>query len=179
MSRSMTLGVLLVVASVATAAHAELGEPRDADIRFEAAGPAGLRIVGKTSAVELAERQGTVALAVPLASIDTGISLRNRHMREHLDAAHFPRAELLVARAAVEPQGTGSREGEASATFRVHGKERPVVLHFHTERAGSGLRVDGSFRIDLRDYDVRVPSYLGATVKPDILVHGRFVVSEL
>ena len=56
---------------------------------------------------------GTLALTVRLDTLDTGIALRNKHMKEtYLETDKFPEARLEVARAAL----------------RVPGKERWVMV---------------------------------------------------
>ena len=155
--------------------------PSTAEVLISLQGTAGLRIEGTTHELAIAERDGELVFRVPLAGVDTGIGLRNRHMRGYLDAAHFPDAELHVARAAVGLPAPGkASESEVTGTFTVHGVSRPCSVHYRVEQGASGgYRAHGSLRIDLRDFGVEVPSYLGIHVDPDVAIRVDFSLRDL
>lgn len=85
------LALVAFTLSVPALASASLARTGEASATFLAVGPAGLEIEGKTSELEVAEADGKIEVAVPLANLDTGIALRNKHMREkYLEVARFP-----------------------------------------------------------------------------------------
>jgi hypothetical protein len=45
-------------------------------------------------------------------------------------------------------------------------------------RTGGSLHVGGTTKLDIRDYGIDIPSYLGVTVKPDIDVEVQFTATE-
>ena len=90
--------VCSLVLAAAPFADAAIGKPSGAAVLFSARGTAGLNIEGVTHELALEERDGNVVFRVPLAGLDTGISLRNRHLRGYLDVVHFPVAELDVSK---------------------------------------------------------------------------------
>jgi hypothetical protein len=45
--------------------------------------------------------------------------------------------------------------------------------------ASGGYRVQSSIRIDLRDFGVEVPSYLGVRVDPDVAIRVDFSLRDL
>ena len=147
---------------------------------FEATGPAGLRIEGKTTEVAVSEANGTVHVAVTLEHMDTGITLRNRHMREkYLETAKYPTADLVVPRTALTfPEEGKTFSGSAAGTLTIHGTSKPVTFTYRAQRNKSAYDVDGSVSIDMHDYGIQVPSYLGITVKPGIDVHVKFVAND-
>jgi hypothetical protein len=69
---------LFAFASVAQAKLAGSG----GEVSFTAVGPAGLKIVGSTTQISVKEDGSNVLVSVPLATVDTGIGLRNKHMKE-------------------------------------------------------------------------------------------------
>lgn len=179
MSRSLRSTVafssLLVVAALAVPAAARLGGAADARVVFHATGPGGLRIDGTTSALSVAESDDQIHVVVPLGGLDTKIELRNKHMREkYLETDKHPNAELVVARSALK----GAASGDAEGTMKLHGREHPVRFHFETKKAGARMQVTGSVRVDIRHYGIQEPSFMGASVKPEVDVDAAFSVAE-
>src|SRR4051812_19234321 len=76
---------------------------------FKAAGPAGMNIDGKTSEVTVDDDGTMVAVTVKLANIDTGMSLRNKHTKEDLEADKYPTTTLRVPRAALKFPAPGAQ----------------------------------------------------------------------
>jgi polyisoprenoid-binding protein YceI len=170
---ALTIGLALVSA---TAAGAALTAPRDAHVVFEAAGPAGMKIEGRTSDLSVEDGGGNVVIAVSLANLGTGIALRDRHMKEkYLEVAKYPDASLVVARSALKFPANGAQaEGDAPAILKLHGQARPVTIHYEANGDRDGFSVRGAFRLKMDDFGITIPSYLGVTVKPDVDVHADF-----
>ena len=108
----------------------------------------------------------TIEVSADLASLDTGISLRNKHMREnHLETETYPNAVFRGGRI-VESSWKALTPGEP-ATLKVrgimdlHGVTRelvvPVVV---TAAAGGRLAVAARFDITLSDYKISRPKFL-------------------
>jgi polyisoprenoid-binding protein YceI len=131
-------------------------------------------IDGKTQSMSGSADGDTVTLRVPLDSVDTGIGLRNGHMRDYLEATTWPAAELKVGRALLKE---GAQQ-QGPGTFTVHGVSREVKVTFDVTKTTDGLKVKGGFPINLKDYGIKIPTYLGITVKPDVTVSADFVVKN-
>ncbi len=161
--------------------HAALTSPSGAAVLISLQGTAGLHIEGTTHELAISERDGELLFHVPLAGMDTGIGLRNRHMRGYLDTAHFPDAELRVMRKSVVFPAPGkTAESEAVGTLTLHGVSRPCSIHYRVEQVGSGeLRVHGTTRIDMRDFGIDVPSYLGVHVDPGVAIQVDFALRDV
>lgn len=166
--------------SLSTLALASLTRTGNASAAFFAVGPAGLKIEGKTSELEVAEGDGKIKVVVPLANLNTGISLRNKHMREkYLEVAKYPRAELVVDRSALSTPAEGSEaSGSATGSMSIHGRTKPVVFRYSARQSNGAYAVTGSTRINIKDFGIDVPSYLGVTVKPDIDINVRFSAAD-
>jgi len=174
--RSILTAVLLVGGLV----QAAITSPSKSSVLVSLQGTAGLRIEGTTHDLVLAEREGDLVFQVPLSGIDTGIGLRNKHLRNALEVAHFPQAELRVPRKSVVFPAPGkSAEADAQGTLTLHGVSRPCSVHYRAEQGSSGeYRVRGTTRVDMRDFGIETPSYLGIHVEPGVDVQVDFSLRD-
>jgi len=160
--------------TVTAAAHATLARTGDANVTFNATGPAGLKIVGTTSELSVAETEQDVVVTVPLRNLDTKIELRNKHMREkYLEVGKYPNAELRVAKSAVQ-----GPSGKANGSLTLHGQTRPVTFSYTTKPDGAATGVTGNLHLNMFDFGIEKPGYAGVTVKPDIDVTASFRVNK-
>jgi polyisoprenoid-binding protein YceI len=146
------------------------------DVSFTAVGPGGLKIVGTTKELAVKEDGATVTVVVPLGNIDTGIGLRNRHMREkYLEVDKYPTAELSVNRSDLKfVDGSAS----ASGTMKIHGQSKPVTFTYTAKKNGSSFAIDGAVHLNMKEFGIEVPSYLGVTVKPEVDVTAKFNAAD-
>lgn len=160
-------------------AHAALSSPTDKRVGFVASGPAGMKIEGGTSDLDLSDQGETIVITVPLANLSTGIGLRDRHMKEkYLEVPKYPSATLSVARSALKLPAAGDKvEMDVPSTVNLHGQARPVTVHYEAKRDGASVVSRGTFRINMNDFGITVPVYLGVTVKPDVDVSANFRVA--
>ena len=157
------------------AADAQLTRSGSPDLSFVAKGTAGLTITGKTSELSVTDNSRSVVVKVPLDGLATGISLRDKHMKDYLEASKYPAAELEVVRSSIKFPGPGQEaSADADGTLKLHGVSRPVKVHYRAKRNGDTYAVNGSLHVNMNDYEIKVPSYLGITVKPDVDVSVRF-----
>ena len=119
----------------------------------------------------------TGELAVDLKTLDTGIGLRNTHMREnYLEVAKgdgFDRAvlsEIVLKGDAAAVAGATT----FTATLLVHGTRKPVSGHANLSRNGADVRIDASFLVTLADFGIPEPRYLGVGVKDQVQVKIKF-----
>jgi polyisoprenoid-binding protein YceI len=173
------LSLLLLVALPAAATAALKARP-PSQVTFVALGPAGLRIEGKSTDLQVTDRPDALVVTVPLARLETGISLRDQHMKEkYLEAQKYPNAQLAVSRTAIKfPPDGKTTEGTVPATLALHGKSKTVPVHYRATRQGRSYEVKGDLKVDFREFGIEIPNYLGATVKPPVEVNVAFVVDE-
>jgi polyisoprenoid-binding protein YceI len=170
-------GVVAGLSSLSAAAYGALSSATDARVGFQASGPAGMTIEGRTSELAVSEGGGNVVVDVPLANLSTGIALRDHHMKEkYLEVAKFPSATLTIARTALKFPAGGSVAADIPGSLKLHGQTRPVTLHYDAKSDAAGFAVQGRFRVNMNDFGISVPSYLGVTVKPDVDVSASFHV---
>jgi polyisoprenoid-binding protein YceI len=77
-------------------------------------------------------------VTIQAASIDTGIKLRDKHLRSHdfLDVERFPQIEFHAER--IERHGPG--EFRISGPLTIHGVTRPLELVGHVHEHGADIR---------------------------------------
>jgi polyisoprenoid-binding protein YceI len=179
--RLWTAALSLTIVSVTAAGHAALvlATPADSLVSFQASGPAGLTIVGQTPDLTVADDGANVIVTVPLANLSTGIGLRDHHMREkYLEVPKFPAATLTIARSALKfPAAGGQAAADVPGTLQLHGQTRPVTVHYDAKGDGANVGAKGTFRINMNDFGITVPTYLGVTVKPDVDVTASLHVA--
>jgi len=119
----------------------------------------------------------TGELAVDLKTLDTGIGLRNTHMREnYLEVAKgdgFDRAvlsEIVLKGDAATVTGATT----FTATLLIHGTRKPVSGQANISRNGADARIDASFPVTLADFGIAEPRYLGVGVKDQVHVKVKF-----
>lgn len=116
-------------------------------------------------------------LAVDLKTLDTGIGLRNTHMRDHyLEVGKgdlFERAvlsDIAVKGDAATLTGATTFTG----TLLVHGVRKPVSGQVRITRSASDVRVEADFPVHLPDFGIPEPRYLGVGVKDQVHVKVKF-----
>lgn len=151
----------------------------DGSVTAVAHGPAGLRIEARTSKIEVSHDASTLVFSAPLGRLQTGIDLRDRHLRQMLDTEMFPSAVLRVPRSDIAlPRDREPSEGVAPGELTLHGKSRPVDVRYRAEVVGPCItRVRGSFAIDVRDFGVTPPSYLGLAVSPRVEIDAEMILT--
>lgn len=176
-----TTAVLSAVAIVfaSGAAVAALGSASRASVTFDASGPAGLKIQGTAGALTVSEDAGQMIVTVPLAGLTTGIALRDKHMREkYLEVNKFPDVVLRVPRASLKFPTGAAATGDAAGTLTLHGVTKPVNVHYTAKPASGAVDIEGAAHINMNDFGIRVPSYLGVTVKPEVDVNAKFRATD-
>jgi polyisoprenoid-binding protein YceI len=153
-------------------------------VEFFATGwPSALRIHGKGTGADgtLSVTDGAVSgsIGFDLGSLETGIGLRDRHMKEqYLDVGRYPRAVLTLSRLETHVPG-GSVFGPVSVPFEgtllLHGVQRPVSGQARISREDERVTGDAVFSIKLADFGIDVPKYLGITVAQKVDVKATFL----
>jgi polyisoprenoid-binding protein YceI len=126
------------------------------------------------------QKQGELdgSLAVDLRTLQTGISLRDTHMRENYlevqKGAGYEQATL--SRIRLEGVNSSAPIGKVGfkGVLAVHGQEREVTGTADIRRAGEGLRVHATFPVKVSDFDIASPTYLGVGVRNEVSVAVTF-----
>ncbi len=106
--------------------------------------------------------QSELYFEVDLNTVDTGIGLRNRHMREnYLHTDKYPKTHFTAQLTKAEKINENEYNIEAQGKFFVHGVEKEKVI------TGKLLKIDDDkykvsvkFIVALSDYDIEIPSLM-------------------
>jgi polyisoprenoid-binding protein YceI len=109
------------------------------------------------------------ALTVDLQTLETGIGLRDRHLKDnYLEVAKGPEyAEAKLQDIRVERL-------DGKTTFRgmltLHGQKREVSGTAQIKPEGNGYRMQASFPLKVADFQIPDPTYLGVGVADEVTV---------
>lgn len=178
-SRLFASSALIAALTFSLVAAAKLSKTGAATAGFHASGPAGMSIDGTTSDVNVADDGSSVTVVVKLANLNTGMGLRDRHTKEYLEVDTYPTAELKVARSALKfPAAGAESSGDAKGSLKIHGQSKDVTFHYSAKLDGDTFDVKGSTKININDFGIKTPSYLGVSVKPDVGVDVHFQAKD-
>lgn len=188
MKRSKTAAILAAAClpgfsllSAVPALAAELAIDGTPKAVFFATGPAGLKIEGKAKTVTLVDEGDTLVFTVKVDDVDTGIGLRNKHMRQkYVKTDEFPDAILKVPEEGIRLPDAEKEttKGIAKGTFTMHGVAKDVDVVYEVKRKKDRLLVEGSFTTSITDHGIEQPGYLGVTVHPPIIVRASFEAKD-
>ncbi|MGE3680569.1 MAG: YceI family protein [Bdellovibrionales bacterium] len=133
-----------------------IGRPRALKINVEGSGPAGVLTI------ENGKLRGEIE--VDMRSLETGIALRDRHLKEtYIQTKEFPHAKLQLKGLSLSAKDlkSGFKNRDFAGDLHFHGVKKPITGQLDLE---PGLKMQARFKIRLTDFDVKVPSYLGVTV---------------
>jgi polyisoprenoid-binding protein YceI len=121
-------------------------------------------------------------LAVDLRMLDTGISLRNDHLREkYLEVdkgTGYDQAVLSdIVLQGLNPEAPAGK-GSFTGSLTLHGVKKTVTGPVEIRQAGTGWRVRASFPVMLPDYNIDKPRYLGVGVKDTVQVSVTFTATQ-
>ncbi len=99
---------------------------------------------------------------VQLDALDTGIGLRNRHMRDnYLETEKYPLAELRGKVVQVDSTDSNAFSAQTTGTFKLHGVEKAVEIDgVVTNTAPGEYKIESTFEVNLQDYDIKVPQLM-------------------
>jgi hypothetical protein len=123
----------------------------------------------------------TGALSVDLRTLDTGIGMRNDHMRERY--LEVDKGEAYGQAVLSDIRLTNAREESFqgmtpfTGSFSLHGTSRPVAGRAQVRRDGAGVHVEASFPVQISEYGIPKPQYLGVGVKNEVQVKVTFVAT--
>ncbi len=126
------------------------------------------------------QKQGALdgSLAVDLRTLQTGISLRDSHMRENYLEVQKGTGYEQATLSQIRLDGVNASAPLGKVGFRgvlaLHGQEREVSGTADIRKAGEGLRVHATFPVKVSDFDIASPTYLGVGVRNEVSVIVTF-----
>jgi polyisoprenoid-binding protein YceI len=105
---------------------------------------------------------------VDLRTLDTGIGLRNRHMREeYLHTDKYPYAKFSGTIVSVRDAGS-SRTANVKGTMDIHGVKKSMEVTTSLSTTSTGMRAKVSFIVKLTDHKIEVPKFMFLKISEDM-----------
>jgi polyisoprenoid-binding protein YceI len=111
-----------------------------------------------------------IAASAKLLLFDSGNGNRDSHALEMLDALVFPKVNFTSA--AVIPTGEGL---QIHGKLNLHGVTKAITVNARSSLSNNKMRVEGTFPVQLKDYNIEIPALLGIKIKDEIKVRFMFV----
>ena len=149
-----------------------------------------IRVHGKSNALQgrALVRLGPDGLAidelrasVPVQTLDTGMSLRDGHMRKYIFTTadgRLPDLEFSAANAVC----TGSADRadcRLTGHLTIRGNAQPFTIAVVATRQSSGFRVVGDSVVRLSSYGIEPPSQLGVRTEDEVKLHVDVVARSV
>ena len=107
---------------------------------------------------------------VELIKLETGISLRDRHLRNNYLEVQKG-ADFAVAKFENIKIQKLSGKTTFSGTLTLHGQQRDIAGTAELQQDGKSYKVDASFPLKISAFQIPEPTYLGVGVSDDISIH--------
>lgn len=147
--------------------------------------PALLKVKGFTkemsAVLDLTDGTASGEFKVPLKNLDSGIELRDDHMKnKYLAIGQFPDATLKIDALKIDTLKTGS-QGEKlrntipfSGAFTLHGVTKQINGDAEIENRSAHYTVTAKLNIKLSDYGIEIPRYSGITFADNVDIKVQF-----
>jgi polyisoprenoid-binding protein YceI len=128
------------------------------------------------------QRHGDVegTLTVDLRTLQTGIGLRDDHMRDLYLEVHRGDGFSSATLSHIRLDGFDPLAAAARVTFRglmtLHGQERAVAGTANIRRSGHSLHVQAAFPVKVSDFAIASPVHLGIGVRNEVAVAVSFQI---
>jgi len=155
-----------------------VGNPSAIKIRGELKGTPEEALKGELRIEDFKAKGQIVAR---LDAFETGISLRDKHMREkYLETGKFPEAKLEVTDLLV-PHSFADESFSAEAepfkgTLTMREKTAPVAGTVSMKGSKENLEMKFQFPVKTTDFKIDTPSFMGVTVASDVTVTAEVQV---
>lgn len=112
---------------------------------------------------------------VPVASLRTGIKLRDEHMRKYIfetPAGQVPDVQFSAEHAQCsQAPGAGTFTCPTSGVLSIRGTARSIQLELKVSRTGGGYKVTGDTTVMLSSFGISRPSQFGVTTEDAVRIH--------
>ena len=169
------VAALSVLAAAATASAEDKLRVTGGEVTVVCPLTVGGSFEAKTKAVSgqvvAAEQPGQIAgaLEVKLDTLETGIGMRDRHMREnYLEVSKGADYQVAVLDNIRIDKADG--KGTFHGTLTLHGQKREVVGTSSIQKKDGGVHVDAQFPLKVSEFQIPKTTYLGVGVQDEIQI---------
>lgn len=125
--------------------------------------------------------KNAIYFEVDLRTLDTGIGLRNRHMREdYLETDKYPMASFKGRIVKAEKMPNGSFNVTAQGDMSIHGVTRPIEITgtLIPSSSGNSYRIASNFDLKLSDYKIPIPQLMFLKISDQMKMTLDFTIKE-
>lgn len=171
----IALSTALILLSALTSFAAIPLTTTGGEIKFTATGKPGfLKINGTANSGLLVNslklENGTAfgEFEFNLKKLDTGIELRNEHMKDkYLEVAKYPSAKLTLKPVSFTEVELKSDVKKAfNGTLQLHGVSKDISGQF--EYSAKNKNILATFNIKVSDFNIDIPKYMGIVVSENV-----------
>jgi polyisoprenoid-binding protein YceI len=117
---------------------------------------------------------------VDLNSIDTGIGLRNRHMRDnYLETDKYPYTHFKGKLTRAGKLSDNEYDVTAEGTMFIHGVEKQISVKGKMTAMDNGYRIQANFITALTDYKITVPKLMFFKINENMQLELDFYVKKI
>jgi polyisoprenoid-binding protein YceI len=149
-------------------------------VRGKSSALKGWSRVHETGAGLLLEAVGAV---VPVASLRTGIKVRDTHMREYIfetTDGQVPDISFSADKVECSPTETGAAYTcVTSGTLAIRAMSRPFATVLSVVRQPDGYRISADGKIALSQYGIERPSQFGVKTDDEVRIHLEFIARNM
>ena len=117
---------------------------------------------------------------VDLRTIDTGIGLRNRHMRDnYLETDKYPMAVYEGKIVDAEKIGDDKYKVKVAGNMKIHGVSLEQNVEGTLEILGDEINIITDFIVKLTDHKIEVPSLMFMKINENMQLHLDFSLEKV
>ncbi len=124
--------------------------------------------------------QGSFYFEVDLASLDTGIGLRNRDMREdYLETDEYPFAKYSGKLSKVTGVTDSTTTLDTSGELTIHGVVQERTIPVVITPVENAYRVSAEFSVTLPDHKIKIPKFMFLQIDETVELELNFAVKPV
>ena len=117
---------------------------------------------------------------VDLNSIDTGIGLRNRHMRDnYLETDQYPYTHFKGTLTEAEKVSENEYKVTAEGKMYIHGVEKDITVEGNITALDSVYHITTQFVTALSDYKIKIPQLMFFKINENMQLELDFYVKKI
>jgi polyisoprenoid-binding protein YceI len=117
---------------------------------------------------------------VDLRTLDTGIGLRNRHMKEnYLETDKYPMTSYKGKIIYVEKVSDNESKVTLDGSMFIHGVTKPLKVNGNIFPVDGGYRIKAFFEVLLTDYNIEIPKLMFMKISNTMRLVLDFYVKEI
>ena len=112
-----------------------------------------------------------IEAAVPVKSLNTGMGMRDEHMRKYVfttESGDLPDLKFTADKASCSKSGAKQSTCDLSGTLVIRGTPRPFTIAIKLTDDGDTIRAVGDSAVTLSAYGIERPSQLGVKTADDV-----------